>query len=31
MNQREPLDKTDFLVVFDLMVKLDLVTGRRDL
>ena len=31
MNQREPLDKTDYLIVFGILFGLNLVTGIRDL
>ena len=31
MNQREPLDNTDYLIVFGLLFGLNLMTGRRDL
>ena len=31
MNQREPLGKTDYLIVFELLFGLKLVTGCRDL
>ena len=31
MNRREPLDKTDYLIVFSFLLGLNLVTGRRDL
>ena len=29
MNQREPLDKMDYLIVFGLLFGLNLVTGSR--
>ena len=29
MNQREPLGKTDYLIVFELLFGLKLVTGCR--
>ena len=31
MNQREPLDKTDYPMVLGIMFGLNLVTGHRDL
>ena len=31
MNQREPLYKTGYLIVFCLLFVLNIVTGRRDL
>ena len=31
MNQKEPLDKTDYPIVFGLLFGLNLVTGCRDL
>ena len=31
MNQREPIDKADYLIMFSLLFVVNLVTGRRDL
>ena len=31
MNQIEPLEKTDYLVMFRLLLGLNLITGRRNL